>query len=133
MLNRSQQVAKNANFLVQRVATKFLETVVDQTPVDSGKAITNWLVGVGYSPRGYYESLYPGTEGNTATANRRAAKSEGKAKIKSRTTGRTIYIANNAPYIQRLNDGYSAQAPAGFIEAARVEAEQIVSKTKLLE
>lgn len=29
----------------------------------------------------------------------------------------TIYISNNVPYIQRLNDGWSTQAPIGFIDA----------------
>lgn len=30
----------------------------------------------------------------------------------------TIYISNALPYIRRLNDGWSTQAPAGFIDAA---------------
>src|ERR1044072_8825569 len=30
----------------------------------------------------------------------------------------TVYIANSVPYIRRLNDGWSTQAPAGFIDAA---------------
>ena len=29
-----------------------------------------------------------------------------------------IYISNNVPYIQKLNDGHSKQAPAGFIQLA---------------
>jgi hypothetical protein len=29
-----------------------------------------------------------------------------------------IWIVNNSPYISRLNDGHSKQAPAGFVEAA---------------
>ena len=28
----------------------------------------------------------------------------------------TIYISNNLPYIQRLNDGWSTQAPSNFVE-----------------
>lgn len=31
--------------------------------------------------------------------------------------GSPIYIVNNAPYINRLNEGYSQQAEAGFIDA----------------
>lgn len=31
--------------------------------------------------------------------------------------GRPIYIINNAPYIEILNDGYSKQAPPKYIEA----------------
>jgi hypothetical protein len=29
-----------------------------------------------------------------------------------------VWIVNNAPYIERLNDGWSSQAPAGFFETA---------------
>ena len=28
------------------------------------------------------------------------------------------YITNNVPYINKLNDGHSSQAPAHFVEAA---------------
>lgn len=33
-----------------------------------------------------------------------------------------IYIQNNAPYIARLNNNWSKQSPAGFVEAAIDEA-----------
>ena len=32
--------------------------------------------------------------------------------------GQTIWLSSNIPYIQRLNDGHSTQAPAGFVELA---------------
>ena len=35
----------------------------------------------------------------------------------------TVYISNNLPYIQRLNDGYSQQAPENFVESAVQVAE----------
>lgn len=35
----------------------------------------------------------------------------------------SILVSNDAPYIMRLNDGWSKQAPAGFIERAIAEAE----------
>lgn len=38
-------------------------------------------------------------------------------RIQEYTLGRPIYIINNAPYIGRLNEGYSKQAPAKYIEA----------------
>jgi hypothetical protein len=30
----------------------------------------------------------------------------------------TIWILNGLPYIERLNEGHSQQAPAGFVETA---------------
>ncbi|HEX2242748.1 MAG TPA: hypothetical protein VHK27_05760 [Gammaproteobacteria bacterium] len=33
-----------------------------------------------------------------------------------------LHIQNNVPYIERLNDGWSSQAPAGFVEKAALAA-----------
>jgi hypothetical protein len=39
-----------------------------------------------------------------------------------------IYITNNTPYIGKLNDGYSKQAPARFVELAAAKVQVAVSK-----
>lgn len=45
-----------------------------------------------------------------------------------------IYITNNAPHIERLNEGWSAQTPAGFFERALVAARKsIVGNWRLKE
>ena len=38
----------------------------------------------------------------------------------------TLYITNNVPYIVKLNNGYSKQAPARFIERAAANAQMAV-------
>ena len=38
------------------------------------------------------------------------------------------YIHNNLPYAQRLEDGYSTQAPAGMVGLTVVEYQQIVQR-----
>jgi hypothetical protein len=44
----------------------------------------------------------------------------------------TIYISNNLPYIDRLNDGWSSQAPTNFVEKgimlASRQAKQIIAR-----
>lgn len=44
----------------------------------------------------------------------------------------TIYISNNLPYIQRLNEGWSSQAPENFVEKgimlASRQAKQIIAR-----
>ena len=30
----------------------------------------------------------------------------------------SVFVSNNVPYILKLNDGHSQQAPAGFIQTA---------------
>jgi hypothetical protein len=44
-----------------------------------------------------------------------------------------FYIQNNVPYIERLNDGWSSQAPAGFVEKAILAANGVnTNERKLL-
>lgn len=38
----------------------------------------------------------------------------------------TLYITNNVPYIVKLNNGYSRQAPARFVERAAATAKMAV-------
>lgn len=94
---------------VNKAAGLILATVIPATPVDTGRARGNWQVGLGNSVR---------QEINRLDKTGAATVAQGNAHIASRPPGMTIYISNNVPYIGRLNEGYSAQAPAGFVELA---------------
>lgn len=85
--------------------------VVSRTPVDTGKARSNWRVSIGAPIGGEIDTFGPGS---TASASSIAA---GFAVFARYVPGEDIYIRNNVPYIGRLNRGYSKQAPAGYIEA----------------
>lgn len=79
------------------------------TPVDTGHARGNWILSVGAPALGEL----PGrgsADGNAASI------------LAWTLHDGPIYINNNTPYILRLNDGWSDQAPAGFIERAIDEA-----------
>ena len=43
-----------------------------------------------------------------------------------------LHIQNNVPYIERLNDGWSSQAPAGFVEKAILAANGISTNERKL-
>jgi hypothetical protein len=92
------------------------QTVVMATPVDTGRARSNWRVSTEPSSE-VYEAFSPGESGSTGGENSQAAIAQGQEAIAA-ATGDTLYISNNLPYIQPLNDGHSAQAPAGFVEQA---------------
>lgn len=66
------------------------------TPVDTGRARNSWNVSV-----------------------RKGAFREGNGGIELGPAGTlmTLYISNGTPYIEKLNDGYSKQAPPLFIDA----------------
>jgi hypothetical protein len=95
---------------VKKLVTDITADLIEQTPVETGWARANWIPGLdqpeGTEPVGDETSVDEG------------AQQQGIAEI---ITGYTIdkdaFIFNNVPYIERLNDGQSPQAPAGFVDS----------------
>lgn len=86
------------------------------TPVDTGWARANWVPNIS-SPidkvAGSREAAEKGSlPGDQASGLAKVATSYKLA------TGNKIYITNNVPYILRLDQGHSRQAPSGFIRRA---------------
>lgn len=74
------------------------------TPVDTGNARASWVPAVGSPFRGDVAA---------------GSVDQGVGAILSFKLGDgVLYVSNNVPYIRRLNDGHSKQAPALFVEAA---------------
>lgn len=116
---KGKRVEENADALVRKVAVAVDTAVVLATPVDTGRARANWQVEIGDALNDQEGPPYvPGEGGSSGSANAMAAIEAGKNVIKQYKGGSEIHIYNNLSYIQKLNDGHSAQAPAGFVEAA---------------
>lgn len=82
--------------------------VVLETPRDTGSAKSSWLVSIGQPNTSTVE-----TEEGAAIP---AALEQGAITTSRYKSGDTMYIQNNQPYIQRLNEGYSEQAPSRYID-----------------
>lgn len=107
-----QNIERNADKAVRRCALAVDSAVVLATPVDTGRARGNWQVELNTPAVGTTDNLSPSG---------REAIEQGKARIadyKGGSKEASINITNNLPYIGRLNEGHSAQAPAGFVERA---------------
>lgn len=89
---------------VQALGLAIHANLTETTPVDTGWARSNWQMSAG-SPIESTLGL-PGTSGVPPLV------------VGYQLRQGPIYITNNVPYIQRLNEGYSQQAPAGFVQAA---------------
>lgn len=124
-----RQVEQNALLVVRRVALAADQAVVVATPVDTGRARSNWLVTIDApDPR----EIPPYSQDDGA-GSARAAVAQGQAAIAAFAAGnRAIYITNNLPYIERLNQGSSAQAPASFVQQAVIMAARAVQASSLL-
>lgn len=120
-------VPKNADEIVRKVALAADQTIVMATPVDTGRARANWQVGIGNAPSGTVD--YAGGAGGSISYAIGAAKSV-VTTYKGQPGG--IWLVNNLPYIQRLNEGWSAQAPAKFVEQAIDTAVSAIKESKVI-
>lgn len=94
---------------MQKVALTIDSVLVLSTPVDKGRARANWLPSLNQPETKVLEE-----EDKTGTK----TISKAEALMLTVNIDDTIYISNNVPYIGKLNDGYSKQAPKGFVEKA---------------
>lgn len=97
------------------------------TPVDTGWASNNWWLSVG-SPARENTGL-PGKDGSLEGRDTKAQQSAADVFSWDFSKG-SIYISNNVPYINRLNNGWSKQAPAGFVDqAVQIEVTRFTHST----
>ena len=90
----------------RKVSLDAFSEVIRMSPVDTGRFRGNWQVAVGSMPSGTIEATDP--SGNTVIARVQGATA-------GLNPGDVIYMVNNLPYAQRLEDGWSGQAPAGMV------------------
>lgn len=126
-------LAKKINEAIQKLVVRVvqkvtLDTVANLqaapseggTPVDTGWARANWVPSIGAPV--------------TATAGTRAEAEAGQLDTNAVTQGTqqvlgyksvrqgNVYISNNVPYIELLNNGYSPQASPFFVQDAIAKA-----------
>ena len=94
------------NALIGVVALDILRGLVLKTPVDTGRARGNWSVAVAAPD----VAEYPQDPAGSATIARGSAVISGY----DISTFKPLWFSNNLPYIERLEGGYSTQAPQGM-------------------
>ncbi len=109
------------------IARTILYEVVERTPVDTGRARSNWTVTLRSPALGLRWAFSPipsrwrrpygpgGSRGETA--NLQAAVRQGNAVLAGLQSSEhmSTFISNNLPYILRLTRGWSNQSPTGLI------------------
>lgn len=117
---RANGLGNNLTKMVRRVALIIDGAVVISTPIDTGRAKSNWIVQMNHGASNVIGPYAPGEGGSTEAANISAATAQAEAVIAGYESGRDweIYISNNVEYIGDLNRGTSAQAGENFVEEA---------------
>jgi hypothetical protein len=140
--------------MAERVTLAVVATgdkLTENTPVDTGRARSNWQVGVNALPQPDNRAPYaplptnhypggPGAAGNLAegkfleTANRDAARTQMFAAVKQYRLGDVLYLSNTVSeplsangyhYLKFLNAGGSPQVAAGFLERSLAQGRLI--------
>lgn len=101
--------------IFRAVALQVTEKVITRTPVDTGRARGNWNAEIDKEDE---------TTNDSRTAAQALALAQGKA-LKAEI-GQRFTLVNGLPYIQKLEYGYSRQAPKGMVRITAEEFNSII-------
>lgn len=118
----SELVAKakgKVDLVYRKIALDVFSRVIAKSPVDTGRFKGNWQVAIGSIPSG---TLELNDKDGTATI------SKVQAAALNLKAGQTVYLINNLSYANRLEYGWSKQAPNGMVRLTIVEFHGIVDE-----
>ena len=105
----------NTNDKVRGVMFQALANIQTGTPVDSGRARSNWFI----STTAPSDKVTESTSGNNITLE----------DLPPFVLDKTVYYTNNLPYIERLEySGWSKQAPSGWVRTELIRAKRALRK-----
>lgn len=135
MVWRGAQIPQGSAALVRKAALAADQAIVMGTPVDTGRARSNWIASTGMPAAGAIDAYAPGELSSTEAANTQAALDQGEAVIKGYRGEQDVgvFITNNLPYIEKLNEGHSPQAPPGFVQQGILDALEAVRAGSVLD
>jgi menaquinone-dependent protoporphyrinogen IX oxidase len=109
MKDEGREVEKLVSLVTRRISLDIFSRLILASPVDTGRFRGNWQMDVGQFNEQVLDGLDKSGQATIAT---------NVAKLAGKNPFTAVYIENNLPYAGRLNDGWSKQAPAGFVETA---------------
>lgn len=111
----SVQSIQTVERITRAIKLELFSGVILDTPVDTGRARGNWQTSTGYP--------------KTSTVERQGANAS-LNEIRNNLGGldSATYLTNNLPYIERLEFGYSQQAPSGMVRKNMARINQIVQR-----
>ena len=122
----SAGISREIERVVERVAVRITlslqQNLEDTTPVDTSWARANWVPALG-SPFLRGRTFLDANPTPQAAGVQAQFQSAARATVPGyRLASGPLFVTNNAPYINELNDGKSPQAPAFFVQRAIAKA-----------
>lgn len=129
----AKEVGVNSNSMMRKTVITVASAVALRTPVDTGRARSNWQTQIGSAAGGVINNFAKGSKGTTGAAAVAQVTSQAVAEMERLKVSDTdVYISNNLVYIDALNKGSSQQAPAGFIQSAIMAGLSAIRKSRLV-
>ena len=104
--NFVEKAKKNPETVARQVSFKLFSAVIKASPVDTGRFRMNWQTAGAVAPSGVID----GTDKGGA-----AAIGDAASYIFAASDWNEFTLTNNLPYAERLEYGWSSQAPQGFV------------------
>ena len=114
-----EKAKKNPEKAMRQVSIKLFSAIIKASPVDTGRFRMNWMASGGTSASGITDAT--DKSGNTATGNATSF-------ILKAADWREFTLTNNLPYAQRLEYGWSQQAPQGFVRVNVSRFQQLINE-----
>ena len=110
---------KNPETVMRAVSLKLFSAIIKASPVDTGRFRMNWQISGAEERNG----LIPGVDKTGATAINRVS-----SYVMNKVVWREFTLTNNLPYAQRLEYGWSKQAPVGMVRVNIARFQQLLNE-----
>lgn len=129
MGQRAKEVEAAGPYIMRKLAQVGTDTIVDATPVDTTRAVSNWKTGI-TTPTGEGPPLVQSVKGSGASAARRLVKSNAASVFKAAEAlkAEQVWLANYVPYIGILEYGSGTHRPHGMVNKG-LQAMRAAAKT----
>lgn len=118
-LSKAIEKAKDhAELVARKITLELFSNVILKSPVDTGRFRANWNCSIGSSDKS--TSAATDKEGSGAIGRMRAEVT------KFTLNGQSIFLSNSLPYAERLENGWSDQAPHGMVRLSVMEVQNHV-------
>jgi hypothetical protein len=114
-----KKVKAREDLVVRKLGLDILSSVVRMSPVDTGRFRGNWQVGLNAPVAGQLARLDKSGAVTIAAGNQI---------LSHASAGGVIYLNNNLPYAQRLEYGWSKQAPSGMVRITAARFQTMLDK-----
>lgn len=114
-----EKAKKNPEKVMRQVSIKLFSAIIKASPVDTGRFRMNWTASGGIPASGITDAT--DKSGNIAIGNATSF-------VLKATGWHEFTLTNNLPYAQRLEYGWSQQAPAGVVRTNVSRFQQLINE-----